>query len=270
MTFGEKLLNLRKREGLSQEQLAEKLNVSRQAISRWELGSAMPDSLNLLQISKLFQVSADYLLHDEFESDRDIPVVKQTTDKLSQERNRQIALVVLIGLQAFACLITFISMFVVRMGIARIFGMSLSFLNIIAFEVSYQFFYNRSKGKEDTSLQQEPLTDARRYRRKYYQISVWLFSYFPLRWVVTALWGVYPRPYTSFMREGSILMLYFCICLVVTIVLSKRFQGKKLRIVVGGIVIGSLTLGIITMLLMREMGMTDVYTDVISTYIYRK
>ena len=62
MTFGEKLLELRKQNNFSQEELAEKLGVSRQAVSRWESGETMPDSPNLLQISKIFSVSADYLL----------------------------------------------------------------------------------------------------------------------------------------------------------------------------------------------------------------
>ncbi|MBR5265098.1 MAG: helix-turn-helix transcriptional regulator, partial [Clostridia bacterium] len=54
MTFSEKLLDLRKSRGMSQEELAEKLEVSRQAVSRWEQGSAMPDMINLSKISKLF------------------------------------------------------------------------------------------------------------------------------------------------------------------------------------------------------------------------
>ena len=77
MTFAEKLLQLRKREGYSQEELANKLNVSRQAISRWETGTAVPDSINLLHISKIFQVSTDYLLNNDYESDADRPKAKE-------------------------------------------------------------------------------------------------------------------------------------------------------------------------------------------------
>ena len=75
MTFSEKLLDLRKQENLSQEALAEKLDVSRQAISRWESGTAMPDAMNLLQLSKLFGVSIDYLLNDELT--HSLPAPKQ-------------------------------------------------------------------------------------------------------------------------------------------------------------------------------------------------
>lgn len=69
MNFSQKFLELRKNSGLSQEEAADKLGVSRQAISRWEQGTAYPDSFNLLQISKLFGVSADYLIDDERKSD---------------------------------------------------------------------------------------------------------------------------------------------------------------------------------------------------------
>ena len=85
MKMEEKITMLRKKHGWSQEDLAEKMNVSRQAISRWENGTALPDAQNVLQLSKLFQVTTDYLLNDDYESDGDIPVVqkvKQETDDL--------------------------------------------------------------------------------------------------------------------------------------------------------------------------------------------
>ena len=72
MKLSEKLIALRKEKGWSQEDFAEKLDVSRQAISRWENGSALPDAQNILRISKLFDVSADYLLNDDYNSARDI------------------------------------------------------------------------------------------------------------------------------------------------------------------------------------------------------
>ncbi len=75
MKFEEKLIKLRKERGISQEELADNLSVSRQAVSRWELGTTLPDAPNLLALSDLFGVSIDYLLHDDFESDYDIPKV---------------------------------------------------------------------------------------------------------------------------------------------------------------------------------------------------
>ena len=81
MTFSEKIINLRRAHGWSQEDFAEKLNISRQAISRWENDSALPDALNILQISKLFGVTTDYLLNDDYTSDEDIPAIKNATQE---------------------------------------------------------------------------------------------------------------------------------------------------------------------------------------------
>ena len=67
MTFGEKLLQLRKENGLSQEALAEKLNTTRQAISKWENGQGYPETEKLLMIGNVFGVSMDYLLKDSVE-----------------------------------------------------------------------------------------------------------------------------------------------------------------------------------------------------------
>lgn len=54
MKLSDKIVRLRKSNGMSQEELADKLGVSRQAISRWEMGTAMPDATNILQLSRLF------------------------------------------------------------------------------------------------------------------------------------------------------------------------------------------------------------------------
>lgn len=67
MEFGEKLLALRKKEGMSQELLAEKLNTSRQAISKWENNQGFPETEKLLKISNIFNVSVDYLLKSSVE-----------------------------------------------------------------------------------------------------------------------------------------------------------------------------------------------------------
>lgn len=64
MTFGEKLFKLRKERGFSQEALAEKLNTTRQAISKWENGQGYPETEKLLMIGNVFGVSMDYLLKD--------------------------------------------------------------------------------------------------------------------------------------------------------------------------------------------------------------
>ena len=79
MTLGQKIKEIRKRFGLSQEQLAEIINVSRQAITKWENDGGLPDISNLQELSKVFSVPVDYLLNDE----KQLPALsmKQTLDK---------------------------------------------------------------------------------------------------------------------------------------------------------------------------------------------
>jgi len=68
MNLSEKIQQLRKQNEISQEQLAEKLNVTRQAISKWETGECLPDIENVLQLSHIFGVTVDYLLKNQPES----------------------------------------------------------------------------------------------------------------------------------------------------------------------------------------------------------
>lgn len=81
--FGEKLRNHRKRLGMTQEEVAEKVGVSPQAISKWEAGDCLPDCFNLKAISDVYQLSTDVLL--ETESDGDIDAVASKIEQLSTE-----------------------------------------------------------------------------------------------------------------------------------------------------------------------------------------
>ena len=65
MNFSQKLQLLRKNKGCTQDELAGKLDVSRQAVAKWESGQVYPDISNLIQISKLFNVTVDYLVKDQ-------------------------------------------------------------------------------------------------------------------------------------------------------------------------------------------------------------
>ena len=74
MELGEKIAFCRKKAGFSQEALADRLGLSRQAISRWETGAAVPDLSKIVEMSKLFQVTTDFLLlPEQTEPERPIP-----------------------------------------------------------------------------------------------------------------------------------------------------------------------------------------------------
>lgn len=87
--LAEKIMSLRKQKGWSQEQLAEQLGVSRQAVSKWESGISIPDLDKVVNMSTLFGVCTDYLLKEDFElrseemSEKKIPVLKER--RISEE-----------------------------------------------------------------------------------------------------------------------------------------------------------------------------------------
>ena len=81
--FGEKLRNHRKKLGMTQEEVAEKVGVSPQAISKWEAGDCLPDCFNLKAISDVYKISADVLL--ETESNGDLDAVSSKIEQLATE-----------------------------------------------------------------------------------------------------------------------------------------------------------------------------------------
>ena len=84
MDLSEKIIYCRRRNGLSQEGLAEKLGVSRQAVSKWETGEAQPEIAKLKQLSDVFCVSADWLLNEEEPIEPQAPVQAQTPSFLDR------------------------------------------------------------------------------------------------------------------------------------------------------------------------------------------
>ena len=99
MDLRNKILELRKKSGLSLEEMAEKLNVSRQTISRWEVGTAQPDAGNLRQLSLLFGVTADYLLNDNSESPDDFSRTEnpEKNPAIEETGNRKLFLIAAIA-----------------------------------------------------------------------------------------------------------------------------------------------------------------------------
>ena len=88
MTFGEKIQALRKSRGWSQEQLAEQIGVSRQALSKWENGTAIPDTNNVVQLAKLFGVTTDYLLLDEYGTENNMESAVLQNDRVVEQQEK--------------------------------------------------------------------------------------------------------------------------------------------------------------------------------------
>ena len=82
MIFADKLIELRKKNGMSQEELAEQMQVSRQSVSKWEGAQSVPDLNRILKLSEIFGVSTDYLLKDELET----AVTELNPETLNEEK----------------------------------------------------------------------------------------------------------------------------------------------------------------------------------------
>lgn len=205
MKLSDKLVGLRKSAGMSQEELAEKLNVSRQAVSRWEMGTAMPDAVNILQLSKLFHVTTDYLLNEEYESDADLPQVRAVkADGVHQ------GMILLVTLEVMSLILQFTAAILLQ----STFFTVLSFLPFVAAIGGFEYAYQKKADAQNEK--------TRQFRRRFYEISVWLGLYFPLRLLVQAVMDCYPRPYDTLVLEGVLAAVYLLTAALITLRIEKQ------------------------------------------------
>lgn len=117
MILADKIIRLRKKNGWSQEELADKMNVSRQAVSKWEAAQTTPDLEKILQLGNLFGVTTDYLLKDELVDEEFVEGVDETpickislseaNDYLEQRKNASVQ----IAIATLLCIISPILLF---------------------------------------------------------------------------------------------------------------------------------------------------------------
>lgn len=104
MELKDRLILLRKEKRMTQAELAEALNISRQAISRWETGIATPNSENFIELSKIYGVPVDLIIKESAESDRGAPrIERKNADTEAVNRNKKwskrlIAVIILVGI----------------------------------------------------------------------------------------------------------------------------------------------------------------------------
>lgn len=131
--IGDNIKFYRKKNQLTQDDIAKECSVTRQAVSKWENGTAMPDASNILQLSKLFGVTTDYLLNDDYQSDNDLPKVKEVqNDDLGQ------IMIYLVTFEVMVLLMQFMTTVILQ----NVFFGFLSFIPFVAaiggFEYAYQ------------------------------------------------------------------------------------------------------------------------------------
>ena len=200
MNIADKIQLLRKQNNLTQEQLADKLNVSRQALSKWELGVSMPEADKIIQISDLFSVSTDYLLKDSL-------------DTYEKRLNKKIDLRSILVLSTAIVLIGMIVM--VSVWDYMFFGFILQVIGVAMFE----FLISQQKSPEH-----------RLTRTLFYIINLWFIVFVPYLllyrmggWIIFS--RVIPMKYELF---STLFMLgsYITLCLILSL-LIYMFNKKK-------------------------------------------
>lgn len=107
MRFGEKLFFLRKQRGMTQMELAEKLDISRQAVSRWEQGVSEPSTENLVSIGKLFDVSVDALVNENLQFQTESTVQVAVKENIAGDKDRY-SIAKIVGIMIFAIAVVFV------------------------------------------------------------------------------------------------------------------------------------------------------------------
>lgn len=195
MTFGEKLTLLRRQAGLSQEELAEKLQVSRQAVSRWESGETLPGADKLLALREVFSVSVDSLLVDQLSPQKEETDPLLTPDQ--QERNRRTALAFCLGLQYFQALIILWGL-ALQQNLFVLLGTVGQVCCLVGFEVASVWF---------RGLEQAP-----GFHRIYYRRAVWSLAILPAILFVRLFCFLVPAGYSTLAVMVLAVVVYLLIC----------------------------------------------------------
>lgn len=166
MILADKIIELRKKNGWSQEQLAQKLNVTRQSISKWEGAQSVPDLQKIILLSEIFGVTTDYLIKDEIEEeflneDVDLKVRKVTLTEAKEFLNIKHTNAKLMTLGVFLCIISPVCLFILlSLGEKIIAGnlataVGLSILMILVAIATGIFIYCEEKTKKFDYIENE-------------------------------------------------------------------------------------------------------------------
>lgn len=205
MNLSDKIMMLRKKEGWSQEELAHHLQISRQAVSKWESGQSIPDTDKIIQLSQLFQVTTDYLLLDQENKNQEknlkLLTLKQAQEYLSLRKKDSVkmafatflCIISPIPLIGFATLCDYASFHITE---NRALSIGLSFLIICitiavilfcqcAFKVNKYEFLEKEDFSLENGVKEYTLKEKEAYQNQYHRyqligIALCILSVLPL------------------------------------------------------------------------------------------
>ena len=203
MTISDRIRELRRKRGMSQEELAEQIGISRQAVSKWESGQSMPDLDKVILLSEYFEVTTDYLLKGIQPT---MPQAQKTSVNASVFAIAGTAFDA-IGL-ATSCGIWYEEQDAMALVIGLIFMAMGCMIFGIGMVCSAE--HTRQKAKD-----------------MFWKINIWILSFLPLSMVYNILTGGLPAPYP--LRVGPFFLfriffwlIYFAICLLTELYLWRN------------------------------------------------
>lgn len=228
MTLGEKIISLRKQRGLSQEELAITLGISRQAVSKWETEDATPDTDKVIALADYFNVTTDWLLRD-VEPPETHAVTDAHMSPVQARAGAPLLLCLTLGASACGVLLLFYGRFASASSIPSVIGM---ILQICAITIATGFGLYL-KNSADT------IQEAG-FIRSFWRVNIWMVALLPVRMACSAfmqllrlipeetlsrLWTGLPQPLWQLGRvllfAGVPIALYVAVCLCVTLVLCR-------------------------------------------------
>lgn len=200
MTIGTKIQNLRKQRGMSQEQLAEALGVSRQAVSKWEAEQSVPDIDKIISICDYFGVTTDYILRNaelpqtELQSE---PIVENTyisenkVDEENAEKQKKSALLLAVAIVLYILCVSPVIIIQNEIGIVLMFVMIATATGIIVYRSTLNRKNNDDEEKAENKKNENPtLKAAKSCVWAVAVIIYFVISFLSSAWYIT--WLVFP------------------------------------------------------------------------------
>lgn len=233
MTLGEKIIDLRKKRGLSQEELSITLGVSRQAVSKWETDESTPDTAKIVALAEYFHVTTDWLLRDLAPE----PDIEKTAPHTTSVPTHIITpLLLCMTIAGCACGLPLLGygFFRAATTLPTVLGLILLVFSV-ALATGYGLF-----------LRSQTEADGQSFIRSFWCIAVWFVApvaCYPLMLVfygllseipyqlVNQLWLALPKPLWNITRlllfSGVPLLVYLAVCLFVSLRLCRPHTGKQ-------------------------------------------
>lgn len=234
MTLGEKITDLRKKRGLSQEDLAITLGVSRQAVSKWEVGDATPDTEKVVALAEYFDVTTDWLLRDIAPQQSSSGGKDAHMSPAQARAGAPLLLCMTLGGSACGLFLLFYGRFVSTSTVPSVIGVILQ-ICAIALAMGFGLYLKSSVDAPQGSD----------FIHAFWRVDIWIVALLPMRIcyfaflqvlnlipeaTLSRLWFTLPQPLWTLGRvilfAGIPIALYVAVCLFATLILCRRPRKK--------------------------------------------